>query len=662
MSQKKPAKTASYEICRYFIPASLTASQTHEAKRKRATGRTLSTPLTYKSLFEIQERKVQLQDINPQTAANRATALRGFLRANGLHPDDIVGDEMRMRHPDALVRYTSMMKEDERSNRAISNTLAAFRPWREYVIEHDTLVAINAEKPTPFLEALKSLLINRCTTRVAKEAGLSKHMLFGWLNGKVPRGSNAKYLIRLETYFGLEANSLVLLSGMKLKGTRRESIGGMPAPIEYRNILGDLTRIIFAVKPKPDSPLRGQWADLLLYKTAAAPKFKRTKRGQWRISPCPLTAQTDSNWWAFSVGREVASARMSWANTSSYLGWLRLSNASGGMSIVEDEVETLAWLAVPDHLESYLDWTKARVGKRSRGTTQFLAYIASLVRPRFGYLRQRPEMRDTLPAMYRDESWDELCQRQFDLCEQLTASYQCEIEVSRDSFEPIKHIINMTQPMDAVADMIQRMRADRPVGCVRREATWSRDLVLIKILSSNALRRRNLAHLTWRADNTGELHQREDKSWWIRISKRKFKNTMGAAGDFDYDSPVNPSAWPDIEKYLRIYRPMLLRSPTDLVFLTQLCRRKEHYPWIDLGSTVSTLTAKYLSRCFGVGPHAFRHMVATSILKADGGDIKTAALVLNDRMHTVEKHYAGIRSGDGAKRMAELLDSSFSRM
>jgi hypothetical protein len=54
--------------------------------------------------------------------------------------------------------------------------------------------------------------------------------------------------------------------------------------------------------------------------------------------------------------------------------------------------------------------------------------------------------------------------------------------------------------------------------------------------------------------------------------------------------------------------------------------------------------------------------VATSILKADGGDYKTAALVLNDRIQTVEKHYAGIRSSDGADRMAKLLEGPFSRM
>ncbi len=76
----------------------------------------------------------------------------------------------------------------------------------------------------------------------------------------------------------------------------------------------------------------------------------------------------------------------------------------------------------------------------------------------------------------------------------------------------------------------------------------------------------------------------------------------------------------------------------------------------------SRLTNQYLIRSAGIGSHAFRHLVATSILKSNGGDHKTAAQVLNDRVSTVERHYAGLRSADGAVRMAELLDNSFSRM
>ena len=253
---------------------------------------------------------------------------------------------------------------------------------------------------------------------------------------------------------------------------------------------------------------------------------------------------SDNNWWAFlpvrdassgvEILREVASARINWAKVSAFLGWLRLDPRDGGIGLPTNQVETLAWLANPKFLEGYLDWTKDRVKARNSGAIQFLSFISSLVRPVAGYLRQTPELAETLPVEYRWESWDDMCDETFELVQDLVAAYDDEMQVSRDSFEPIMHILQLPQPMDAVADMVQRMRADRPIANPRAEAVWGRDIVLIKILASNPLRRRNLAHLTWRADNTGELHQREDKSWWLKIHKSKFKNVKCAAGEREF--------------------------------------------------------------------------------------------------------------------------------
>ena len=87
-----------------------------------------------------------------------------------------------------------------------------------------------------------------------------------------------------------------------------------------------------------------------------------------------------------------------------------------------------------------------------------------------------------------------------------------------------------------------------------------------------------------------------------------------------------------------------------------------HKPYMEMTKQLFQITKKYLWKCDGIGAHAFRHLVATSILKADGGDIKTAALVLSDTEATVAQHYSGMRSGDGAKRMGELLEATLNRM
>lgn len=519
----------------------------------------MTAPLTYRILLDEQTRKVKLEDLNEQTAANRASAMRAFLRANCLSADDVVGNEMRARYPEAIERFIATLREEGRSARNIANTRSALRPWKEAVIEHDTRAALDEGNALPFLQAIKSVVEGKPIARVAREAGVPKHMLWGWLRGRTPRVGSAKYMLRLEAYFGLERSSLLNLAGMKAS-THKVSVGGPPAPILYNGKLGELTKTSFCYKPKEGSPLRRQWMEYMRYKTAAVPTYKRTKRGQWRLSPCPLAPNTAANWWSFYDGNEVASARIAWMKTSAYLGWLTMPLEAGGFGKPQGTIETLAWLAVPDYVEAFLDWTRSRIGKRNQGANQFLAFVASLVRPRFGYLRQRPELKATLPSEYQDFDWDAMCERQFELTELLVSAYRHEIEVSRDSFEPIRHIIALRQPMDAVVDMIQRMRADRPVGQMRRESLWARDMALIKILVSNPLRLRNLSHLTWRADNTGELYQREDNSWWIRIAKRKFKNRHGAAGENEYDCMVQPSGWRDIERYVLIHRPTLLRE------------------------------------------------------------------------------------------------------
>jgi len=276
-------------------------------------------------------------------------------------------------------------------------------------------------------------------------------------------------------------------------------------------------------------------------------------------------------------------------------------------------------------------------------------------------------MQDTLPSELRQRDWRRMCEETFQLLNAMSVKKQTERVQTRDPREPMRHILELKNPLEMVADMVQRLRADRPIGgAPMREVIWARDVALIKLLVSNPLRRRNLAAMTWRADNTGELYQRGDGSWWIRIERGHFKNARGAAGDNVYDMPVQKMAWTDLERYLRVYRPRMLRCDSDYVFLAGShgsTVRDPSLPWTELSRRVEHLTAKYLWRCAGIGTHAFRHLVATSIIKASElNDFKTAALVLNDRLSTVEKNYAHLKSSDGASRMEELLGATFDRM
>ena len=631
--------------------------------RKRASK---MNPLTYKDLLEKQAHFVTTKQVNTQTAANRATALRNFLRVNNVGEDDVIGSEMRSGYPEALEKFVLKLQALSASSRSISNTRAALSPWRYWVNEDDSMRALDADKPSPFRCQLKLLVAGHSVKHVAKQSEVPYDMLAGWLKGKIPRQSNNRLICRLESYFGTDRGALTSLAG-HTQTPRYRATTGEASRNEYRETLGALTKDEYWFRPGETSALRPQWAEFTRYKTDEVPLLERSSRGTWRISPLPLTPNTPTNWYMFIDGQEVASAKAGWAKVGGFLGWLGLPTERGGLSMPAENLNTFAWFAVPGLFQRYLHWKKLRVGdKYNSSAPESLGWVSSLVRAEVGYFPQNPWLRETLPPEYRTGEWAEMCSSQMNFCRKMTQSLRGTIEVTRDPFHAIQHIVDLPEPMEALVDMIHRLRADRPIGNTEREAVWSRDMLMLKLLASNPLRLRQFSHMSWKLDNTGNLYQKSDGTWWILWKVKYFKNALGAAGNGDYDCPVQSSVWPDIERYLFKHRQSLLRTDTDLVFLTKeggpVRQGQAHVPWKDLSRRVSELTRRHLWRSDGIGSHSFRHVVGTSIVKAGKGDFATAAAVLNDRIETVRKHYGRFNGKDGSTRMNDLLGKSFRRM
>lgn len=624
-------------------------------------------PITYQDLLDIQERLIQQGALKVQTAANRASTLRAFLKLNKLEISDPVGIELRAAFLSCVEAFAEKLRGDGKSQRNITNSLAALRPWRKLVVTLDTDRAIAGDNLAPFNQAVKSLLKEQPADPLSRQLGIPRDMMYGWLRGKKPRLSNVKHIHRLEGYFGVPHGELAVLAGFA-GGQYVQQTVGVPVEVDYRNLLAKRTSEHYFFKPESASPLRAQWMDFLVYKTDEQPELARTERGIWRLAPFEFNKESAAKWAQFLNGVEVPSARMGWAQVASYLGWLAIPVDEGGGGVPPQQLHTMAWLAVRDKVNAYLRWVVKRSGGRHTGSYfEFCAFGKSVLRIATGYLYQQAALIATLPVEYHGGDWEKMCSRTFDLLQASSARHKGARQPSRDPKVPMRHILEAENPLDFVADMVQRLRADRPIGGSKlREAVWARDLALVKLVVSNPLRLRNLATLTWRPDNTGQLYQRANGSWWIRIDKRNFKNTRGFAGENVYDSPVQETVWSDLERYLKTFRPRLLKCQSDFVFVASRHGSKPRAPeapWVELSGRLDELTRKYLYRCPGIGAHAFRHLVATAIIKASNfSDFKTAALVLNDRLSTVERHYAHLQSADGANRMSDLLGPTFRRM
>ncbi|MCL6456303.1 MAG: hypothetical protein I4O36_05840 [Ralstonia pickettii] len=165
-----------------------------------------------------------------------------------------------------------------------------------------------------------------------------------------------------------------------------------------------------------------------------------------------------------------------------------------------------------------------------------------------------------------------ITKRQFALFWRLQKALRSQVRPSRNPFEPLAPVIELDDPLQAVADMMQRMRLDRPIGNPLDEAIWARDILLIKLLTTNALRIRNVATLCYspqfvdgrKPDNRPALYKRTDGSWGIFVPKHMLKNRRGPAVRH-YDAPVHTSATRDLEHH-RQSRPVPARySPAQSV-------------------------------------------------------------------------------------------------
>lgn len=644
-----------------LVPSSINDSHRAKALPRARKKRMTNQPLTYHQLRAAMAAKIQAEHRSLQGLDNLNAALKSFCAEFGLRDDDVIGSELRASYYKSLAFLVDVMRKFGRTDAYIANRKSHLAAWRRLLLSSDKQVAATNGKQSPFQDALTELVSNAGSQRkLASEASISLASLRRWLSGVQPSARAITSIRRLERFFGLTEGILVELSFQKKQHHSLSNV--QKAPIAYRErqkLLSQSPYVLSDVSPQ----LRRQWQEFVTYKTAIRSGAKaRHISGKWRITTSERHPREEKAWYAFVNGQYVPTAGIAWDRVASYLGWLQLPTGDGGMAMAPERAQNLAWLVRDDLIENYLNWKVARAGNIIHsGIAAFPRFVSSVVNPKTGYLTLTPEFYTTLQAELSGATWLEQCARCFNGMKELKQHYDEHVAPSRNPFEPIRSILDLANPMDAIADMLFRMNADRPLTNGTLEAVWARDMVLIKMLMSNPLRIRNLEELTWRPDNSGQLRQRADGSWHITLQRDCFKNHRGAARDRDYDNPVDPSVWPILQQYLSIHRSRLLSGRrSDYVFLSHESESGTG-PWAAMHRRVFVLTKRYLWGCPGVGPQAFRHIVATAILKNSPNDWQTAALVLHDRVETVQKHYAHLRSSDGARRMHELFEKTFSR-
>ena len=395
--------------------------------------------------------------------------------------------------------------------------------------------------------------------------------------------------------------------------------------------------------------------------------------------------------WTSSEGAGVPTARMAESFLKSFMGYCALPQDSPDPYLrghgLQPEELTMALLADKGLVESYLTFIRLRSGLRVKpfesaarvekppayqlsadGKWEFydkggkynkssllaLTYISSLLRPGTGYLYQHSEFAEKLGSRMKAASWQEQCvqtRKRVDvLRKQIWAmkkgnDYE-NYDFGRDPKAPIEWILALRRPLlilhGLIKDMLEEILPESAPMADR--ARQYRDLILVAMLSANPLRIRMFSIMEFGK----HLVRQDDGSWWLKFHKKAFKNRRALKSH--YEVRVARELWHMLDRYKEEFHPYLIRATgSKHVFIgTAAGKRPGHSMTAhSLGVVVRAMTELYVPGESGFGPHAFRHLIATDIIKKDPRlGFFLASVALHDKLETVEEEYIHLKSSE----------------
>lgn len=647
------------------------------------------TPLqpTYQRLREAGEKHFKQTSTSEQGLRNIMSALAAWMKHFGFRDRDLVGTEFDVEFDRYSRDYREALNLEGKAERTIQDRLAYLARWREQV----KAVAVNAELPEPFHEALTEALMRRQMNlaELSRHTGIGRSNLAAWARGETRPGRNvAAQMKKLEQALRLPADTLASRLGFVIQ-RRQVTAAAKANQLEMTSYSARRSqqfkreyRLNYLLKV-PEQ-MRAEWHELMAYKTSTL-REHASSNDVWRIKPRDKVG--DKPTWASLLpnGDVVPSADVAWSYLSRYYSWLALDVAHEGAGIAAERVSTLAWLLHKDMVMKFLQWMQKRSNNKLHGgIPNFLNYAAMLLRPNTGwlYLNERLALRvdasarktilgfdptgmdlDTLVTEWRkrcEEVWKVYYDRG-----QFLAKHKS-LTKSREPKEPIDDILAERRPLSVVIDMLATLKRNPP-SCIqtKRYAVWTRDVLILAWLTANPLRVNHFATMQYKRDNTGNVYRAFDGRWHYRCSAEDFKNTPRQymnTPDLKYDVELPSYVGDAIEHYLKEGRPYLAGANDGDFFLlpekfanqTEYDRAgvpipvlKDRWNAEAISTRVRLVTRALRDGKPGFGPHAFRHIVATDYLKRFPGSYKLVADLLCDQLQTVISEYGHTSAQDG---------------
>lgn len=630
------------------------AKRAARTKQPAARQALRNSKFTYGDLCAFAKSRYAEENRPGQAFRNALTALNGFMAHSLRTANDTVQAELFGNFDSVLGDYLQALQTLGLAKATIRDRLSLLLKWRTYAQQ----LAEQQSLPLDFRARLVALVDRSGLSRgtIARLSGVNRCTLRDWMNGRIhPRPSSAGAISALEKRLGAKEGVLVDLVAPALTEQYQ------PPACHFRSTIRKLVEDPFVLPPTVH--LQHQWSQLLRFKTQPTLPSSVQRRSAWRTKPLHRVS-FNPGWESIIDGEGCATAHVFYHGLRSYLSWLALSEARGGMAMPHNDAFNLAWLTDTNLLLKHAEWHRQRVsGTYCRTTTTFWMTIVGLLRAETGFLWQHPELANGVALLsYRDfereveklqlsseEVWYRWCEtsrrRLLKTLRDLKVAHK--IQSSRDTKFAIRDILALDRPMTALRDLVRNMQARIPPSTrPSRRRQHMRDLLLVRLLMWNPLRIHHYAVLTYRKDNKGDLYKTSSGAWRIRFGSLDFKNQNGAASS-DYDVEVSPTLWPSIEEYLADVRPHLLGAadceylfrPVDMKTPKQASYRTKPWNVCAITHRFLRLTRRFIPGNPGFGPHAFRTIITTDYLKRNPGDYQTAGAILNDLPQTVKDAY-----------------------
>ncbi|MGY2897064.1 hypothetical protein [Deinococcus sp. UYEF24] len=246
-----------------------------------------------------------------------------------------------------------------------------------------------------------------------------------------------------------------------------------------------------------------------------------------------------------------------------------------------------------------------------------------------------------------------------------------EIGMSRHSMYPIMPLLKLDNPLQPIFDALEIQAND--IECWIKQAPTLeharilREHLIVILNTICPFRRKQWLNITWRNDNTAELKMTEEGDWSINILLNDLKNRHSSHirrlkrisrwVTVVINRKIHDRLTRFINEYCFRYLPLLnlggdrlfVNSPKNLNQIrTMIVSWYDNYlkPLCDSRGIYDVLP---------FGPHAFRHLTVTTLLKLGAG-IDTAAGLLLDDPATVLFYYSAFLPTDALKNAIVMLD------